>query len=70
MLPARSQNQNSKKLRTDLKINRKNQNLSLPKIYSFFQPLFYQRTSAHLQNANAKPATYFAKELIFSFLLV
>ena len=37
-----------------------------PKIYSFFQPLFCQRSSAHLQKANAIPNAYFAKELIFS----
>ena len=40
--------------------------ISQPKIYSFFQPLFCQRTSAHLQKANAIPLAYFAKELNFS----
>jgi len=34
----------------------------------FFQHLFCQRLSAHLQKANAKPTTYFAKELIFPSL--
>ena len=37
-----------------------------PKIYSFFQPLFHQCSSAHLQKAEAIPNAYFAKELIFS----
>ena len=40
--------------------------ISQPKIYSFFQPLFCQRASAHLQKAKALPYSYFAKDLIFS----
>ena len=46
--------------------NENNFYLSQPKIHSFFQPLFCQRASAHLQKANANPNAYFAKELIFS----
>ena len=34
----------------------------------FFQPLFCQRLSAHLQNPNTKPTSHFAKELIFPML--
>ena len=36
------------------------------KFILFFQPLFCQHSSAHLQNANALSNAYFAKELNFS----
>jgi hypothetical protein len=45
-------------------------NISPLKIYSFFQPLFFQRTSAHLQKAVATSTPYFAKELISPLLSV
>lgn len=43
-------------------------NLSNLKIYSFFQPLFCQCSSAHLQKANARPTAYFTKELTLPIL--
>ena len=62
-------NQNFSKI----ELNKKNKLykilLSQPKIYSFFQPLFCQRSSAHLQKASTIPTAYFAKELI-SYSLV
>ena len=56
--------------KTEIKNNKEDEEQnSQPKIYSFFQHLFCQRASAHLQKANANPNAYFAKELIFSIAL-
>jgi hypothetical protein len=44
----------------------KKKNTPNAKIYSFFQPLFCQCASAHLQKAKAITNAYFAKELISS----
>jgi hypothetical protein len=57
--------------KTEIKNNKKDEEQNTQrKIYSFFQPLFCQRSSAHLQKANANPNAYFAKELIFPTLAI
>jgi hypothetical protein len=43
-------------------------NTATAKFILFCQPLFRQRSSAHLQKAKAIPNAYFAKELINPFL--
>ena len=62
--------QQKKNCRNLLKKRNYNFYSSNAKFILFFQHLFCQRTSAHLQNANAKSITYFAKEPIFPLCLL